>query len=343
MKIKDYIQLLTFFLLPTIGLLGSCTSEEESDSPLHEGKVPVTIQLGGQYASMSGKDAPDTRASKHTKLDDVKILNLPEGSTLWLFATGKNGGSTQTQGYVVKTGDGGVQSLYPCAQFDENGNYNEADVSKTPLFLQPGSYTFSAISPAKSSYKDRNCTIKNGEYVIATNDAWTQTQSTTYTISGNEGVILLNPLMQVTSRMKFMIKGTDKITSLAIMQAGVEIDGIQEDPNGDNYTVGDNMESKLGNKYNRIYVSAKSFATTPEGVLQGETGILPTDCRSTPVVVIMNVLVNDVPTQFSYSIVGKQFMPGYSYNYTVTLDIKDGITVANWQESSWTADIDPIN
>jgi hypothetical protein len=149
--------------------------------------------------------------------------------------------------------------------------------------------------------------------------------------------------MQVTSRMKFMIKGTDKITSLAIMQAGVEIDGIQENPNGVNYTVGANMESKLGNKYNRIYVSAQSFATTPEGVLQGETGILPTDCRSTPVVVIMNVLVNDVPTQFSYSIVGKQFLPGYSYNYTVTLDIKDGITVANWQESSWTADIDPIN
>ncbi len=66
----------------------------------------------------------------------------------------------------------------------------------------------------------------------------------------------------------------------------------------------------------------KSFITTSEGILQGETGILPTDCRSTPVVVIMNVLVNDVPTQFTYSIVGKQFLPGYSYNYTVTLDIK---------------------
>ena len=38
MKIKDYIQFLTFFLMPTIGLLGSCT-EEEGDSPLHEGTV----------------------------------------------------------------------------------------------------------------------------------------------------------------------------------------------------------------------------------------------------------------------------------------------------------------
>ena len=225
---------------------------------------------------------------------------------------------------------------------DENGNYKEEDVSKTPLFLDPGTYTFSAISPAKASYKDGTCMIKNGEYVIATNNAWTQTESTTCQISGNEGVILLNPLMQVTSRMKFLIKGTDKISDLSIMQAGVEIDGIQIDPTtGNNYTVGDNMPSKLGDKYNRIYVPAKSFITTSEGILQGETGILPTDCRSTPVVVIMNVLVNDVPTQFTYSIVGKQFLPGYSYNYTVTLDIKDGITVANWQESSWTADIDP--
>ena len=33
------------------------------------------------------------------------------------------------------------------------------------------------------------------------------------------------------------------------MQAGVEIDGIQIDPTtGNNYTVGDNMPSKLGDK-----------------------------------------------------------------------------------------------
>lgn len=340
MKARNYIQQLMLLLLP-VGLLTACLSEEEGDYSPNEGKVPVTVQLGGQYAVMSGKDAPDsnTRSTNNSALNGVKILNLTEGSTLWLFA--KTGRGTQSQGYVVKTGDGGVQSLYPCSKFDENGNYKEENVSKTPLFLAPGKYTFSAISPAKAAYQDGKCTIKNGEYVIATNDKWTQTESTTYDISGNEGVILLNPLMQVTSRMKFLIKGTSKISNLSIMQAGVEIDGIQADPTGDNYTVGDNMASKLGDKYNRLYVPANSFITTPEGVLQGETGILPTDCRSTPVVVIMNVLVNDVPTQFTYSIVGKQFLPGYSYNYTVTLDIKDGITVANWQESSWSADIDP--
>ena len=280
MKARNYIQQLILLLIP-VGLLTACLSEEEGECLPNEGKVPVTVQLGGQYAIMSGKDAPDsnTRATNNSALDGVKVLNLSEGSTLWLFA--KSGTTTQTQGYVVKTGDGGVQSLYPCSQFDENGDYKEEDVSKTPLFLNPGRYTFSAISPAKASYKDGKCIIKNGEYVIATNNTWTQTESTTCDISGNEGVILLNPLMQVTSRMKFLIKGTDKIANLSIMQAGVEIDGIQIDPtSGDNYTVGDNMPSKLGDKYNRIYVPAKNFITTSEGILQGETGILPTDCRS---------------------------------------------------------------
>ena len=65
---------------------------------------------------MSGKDAPEsnTRATNNSALNGVKILNISEGNTLWLFA--KSGSTTQTQGYVVKTGDGGVQSLYPCSQ-----------------------------------------------------------------------------------------------------------------------------------------------------------------------------------------------------------------------------------
>ena len=137
MKARNYIQQLMLLPIP-VGLLTACTSDEEGGSLPNEGKVPVTVQLGGQYAIMSGKDAPES------------------------------GSTTQTQGYVVKTGDGGVQSLYPCSQFDENGNYKEEDVSKTPLFLDPGTYTFSAISPAKASYKDGTCMIKNGEYVIAT-------------------------------------------------------------------------------------------------------------------------------------------------------------------------------
>lgn len=87
MKARNYIQQLILLLIP-VGLLTACLSEEEGECLPNEGKVPVTVQLGGQYAIMSGKDAPDsnTRATNNSALDGVKVLNLSEGSTLWLFA-----------------------------------------------------------------------------------------------------------------------------------------------------------------------------------------------------------------------------------------------------------------
>ena len=87
MKARNYIQQLMLLLIP-VGLLTACTSDEEGGSLPNEGKVPVTVQLGGQYAIMSGKDAPEsnTRATNNSALNGVKILNLSEGNTLWLLA-----------------------------------------------------------------------------------------------------------------------------------------------------------------------------------------------------------------------------------------------------------------
>ena len=84
MKARNYIQQLMLLLIP-VGLLTACTSDEEGGSLPNEGKVPVTVQLGGQYAIMSGKDAPEsnTRATNNSALNGVKILNLSEGNTLW--------------------------------------------------------------------------------------------------------------------------------------------------------------------------------------------------------------------------------------------------------------------
>ena len=75
MKARNYIQQLILLLIP-VGLLTACLSEEEGECLPNEGKVPVTVQLGGQYAIMSGKDAPDsnTRATNNSALDGVKVL-----------------------------------------------------------------------------------------------------------------------------------------------------------------------------------------------------------------------------------------------------------------------------
>ena len=55
--------------------------------------------------------------------------------------------------------------------------------------------------------------------------------------------------------------------------------------------------------------------------------------------IIMNLMVNGVPTQFTYSIVNKVLYAGYSYDYTVNVKIKDNISVANWQETSWSTEV----
>ena len=54
MKARNYIQQLMLLLIP-VGLLTACTSDEEGGSLPNEGKVPVTVQLGGQYATFCEK------------------------------------------------------------------------------------------------------------------------------------------------------------------------------------------------------------------------------------------------------------------------------------------------
>lgn len=316
-----------------VALFSACV-QEENDALPNDGKITVTPELAGMYAASPGNRS-DTRASLHPDLD--KIVNLAEGTTLRLIAkTGS--GTTTTKDYVIRTAEGGSQSLYPCV-VDNDGTITRED--KTPLYLAPGSYTFSAISPAHK-YQNGRITIDNGESVIATNNQWTQTESTTITISSNDNskVIPLNPLMQLTSRMTFTLKGDagSGVSSISVMQDGIEIDRIRENKvTLDN--VGDHIDATITDNYNRIYIKESDVKMQDDGSLKGEICLLPIDNRPTPMTVILNVMVNGVPTQFTFSIVNKKLEAGYSYDYLVTIKIKSGISVANWQETSWSATI----
>lgn len=336
-KIKHIIYQAIFFL--PILLTSACSNEEVPGQDNNGEKVPVTFRIGGQYTAMYNNQSK-TRATTNEHLTDDMILPLKEGSSVWIIAK-KSNGTTTKQGYVVKTADGGIQSLYPCSKFDENGGYNEEDVSITPLFLEEGDYTFSAVSPAKSTLEnDLTYPFDNGEYVIATNNSWTQTQATTVHITGSEGVVMLNPLMQVGSRLTFTLKPGKNIAAINLLSPGIEIDGIKK--NAPSYKVGDNLEIAMGDKYNRIFISEKDFVRNAETKeMFGEIGIIPTDCTAQHVTVTLNMEVNGVPTPYSFSIVGKQFKPGYSYNYTINVNIKDGITIATYQENSWSYDAKP--
>lgn len=322
------IHKILFIFAAMITGLTACEKDEMHESG--KGNIAIMPELPGMYAVSPG-NRTNTRAS-HPDLSS--IINLPEGSTLRLIAK-KEDGNTFIKDYAVRTSDGGSQSLYPC-KLDENGKVKE--FTKEPLYLDAGSYTFSAISPAHKYNSGNGITIDNGESVIASNSHWSQTEPITVQISKEDAskVIPLNPLMQLTARMTFTIKG-DSISSLSVMQDGIEIDRVREKAVHLN-NVGDSIEAIITANYNRVRIKETEI-TVQDKSLRGEICLLPIDNRPTPMFVILNLMVNGVPTQFTYSIVNKVLYAGYSYNYIVNLKIKDNITVANWQETSWSTDV----
>lgn len=314
--------------------LSACSAGEDTTNTSAE-LVPVTLQLPGIYNGIS------SRASTNDELAGITIYNLSVGSTLWLFSQ-ENGSNTPTiQGYLVRNSGGGAQSLYPCGTTTDNDSIriDTTKVSNVPLYLkQNTTYTFRAISPAlpMSSYS-HTFTFKDGDYAVATNDNWTETESTTMTVTGNEGIVVLKPMMQIGARMTFTINRGANISSVSVIQSGVEVDGLGD--NSVSYSVGDNLVGAVGNPYHRFFVGPAKFTKTSSEGLTADRGIIPVDCRSTSVFIILNLMVNGVPVQYSYAVKDRNFIAGHSYNYNITLSLKDNITVANWQENSWSYDI----
>jgi hypothetical protein len=180
--------------------------------------------------------------------------------------------------------------------------------------------------------------------VVASNNNYTQTAATNVTIgqNDNEKIVVLNPMLEVGARMKFTIVKGSNVSTISVIQSGIEVDGLGEDPTTYNYNVGDELSCPIGNPYNRLFVKSgfKETTTTVDGAtkdcITASLPILPVDCRSTMVYVILNVLINGVPAQYTFAVKNRYFQPAYSYDYTITLSVVDGITVANWDENSWT-------
>ncbi|MEG1565090.1 MAG: BF2992 family fimbrillin-A clan protein [Bacteroides sp.] len=335
-----------FFLLWVAAVTGLSSCQEGTVIPdgSEEGKqVAVFPQLAGMYDVTAASSGAASRATTNDFL--THIINLQEGSTLRLLAKKKDEAAARTKDYVVRTSGGGSQSLFPCVIDETTGAITSE--SKEPLFLPPGDYTFSAISPAHKYGSSHS--IGNAESVIASNNQWTQTQASSITIDNQKSsqIILLNPLMQLTARITFTLrkKPGSGISSLAVMQDGIEVDRVKEEP-VTLENVGDSIPAQVCANNKRLFIKEKDVKTIrktfdgkEEECLWGEACLLPIDNRSMPMAVILNLMVNGVPTQFTFSIVNRIFYGGYSYNYVVTVKMSDGITVANWQETSWTTTV----
>ena len=134
-------------------LLSACGQDESVEtivSPeVPEGKVEVRFTLPGMVAEPLDGFAEGSRADAVT-LENVPIKNLPDGTTLWLFAEDitpnedleegeERDGDMKPKSYVVRDIDGmfdeenrPLQQLLPC-EVDANGNIEHESDCKSYL------------------------------------------------------------------------------------------------------------------------------------------------------------------------------------------------------------------
>lgn len=243
----------------TTCLFYACSQEEVAKVPVSpevpEGKVAVTFTIPGMIAKPLDGFAEESR-SILTDLN-IPVTNLPDGTTLWLFAEdvpeGEVSESVEPKSYVVRDIDGmyddegrQLQQLLPCTVDEEGNLISETSV---PLFLTFGhTYRFRAVSPARKFVE--GATDENGEpvyafyvdnkdYVIATDDRYEETKAKVIKIdaaAADEGstgveVVEMNPLINQTAQLEFTIEPEENnpyIHSISVLPQGIEISGVQD-------------------------------------------------------------------------------------------------------------------
>lgn len=195
-----------------------------------------------------------------------------------------------------------------------------------------------------------------------------------------EAIITLQPIMHTTARITITVYGGDFISSMQPASPLFEIDRVPTEP-GDswlvdkdddkdqgeqdlftndvlNLCIGDNIKPQMGNNilYNRMYVSDDKAVqdSIPDASMipghihvpylpriQAETTVLPMDARPTPMIIRLNLFVNDVPMQFQYQ-TSQKFEAGYSYDYSATINLhQNEVYIATWNDMSWKTDVYP--
>lgn len=367
MKLKKYICMIAGILL-----FSACSERDEVPSPeVPEGMVEVRPSIAGMLtASPSAGNrtiATRTFTPDSTILADKKVLPLEEGATMWLLIDGKTQEKETyktLKSYVVK-GEGEMQRLYPCT-VDDEGNVTTEKVA--PLYIPYGTYTFKGISPARV-FLDQNgqpvsdltkvdtcrMMVQNGEYLISSDERYQQTLAEEQTIAEGQGkvqLVELKPLINQTAQLKFTLYADPNdayIHSIEMLPAGVEISGLQ-DPLAQPETahwnwspaLKDTLKAYPGNKFEKLILhgdDAQSITHKSGKELEVRASVLPTDAISTSVIVLFNIKVNDVPTQYEMMLNQKILRAAYSYHYKGKVTITDGIVAITWQHISWDANV----
>ena len=350
------------------GILTACNTEEETPVRVPEGKVQIEFQLPGSYTTLSSStqsradNLPDAGEDWHT-LPTSAVGLLPVGSTLWLSYAklnedGNTYGTPNLQGYVVGTGTGGYNTLYPCTTTQNAEGKLEINPEEigAPLYLEGGTYKFKMISPAYPVSTDLKMNIDNGMYLYSTDGRYEETYSQPILIVVNtSGVqyVKLNPIISQVARFTFTIHKGTGVYTLEPLEAGIEISGLQNpfnhgeegqlQYNWSSENIADTLVMRIGDKRSWVTLPGSELETETDGTITGDIGVLPTLTMSTPVAVLINMAVNGVPTQYMTLVNETHLLHARSYNFDWTVNVEDGqISVVTWQNQSWTTDIEGI-
>jgi len=358
-------------------LIGSCDKElpEGGGSTVPEGMVEVCPVLPGMFGAIP-REASEVRSAATRTYDDHATTNgkltdpvqLPDGSTVWLIAENTKTGKYEKNSYVVYS-SGGEEArtsfLYPC-KVDAKGDVISQE--GTPLYLKAGeTYLFYAVSPARQLDESKfaqgtvGFQIKNGEAFYANDCRYPNTfPSTPITIGEGDGsdseeavqMIELKPMINQTAQLKFRIKEGTGVHDLDIQPSGIQISGLQNDAPaagiyGDpaglywHMSQSENDEPILlqhGDKTGTY--NSYDYSIDAERRVNIEVPVLPMRNLSKPIIVLLRLKVNGVPSTYEMMLNEKDFKAGYSYGYRGLVSIEEGVTVITWQFVSWDIDVE---
>lgn len=351
----------TIIIEMALGLLAACSTTNEELIPNQNGKVRVEFQLPGTYginvshAQSRADNLPEAGEDWH-KLPDADATLLPVGSTLWLSYTKRNEDNTYSepdlQGYVVGTNASGYNTLYPCTTTEEDGKLtlNPEEIG-APLYLETGTYKFKMISPAYPINKELKMQVDNGMYLYSTDGRYKETSAQAEEIIVNTtGVqyIKLKPIISQVARFTFSIEKGEGVNRLEPLAAGIEISGLQNpamhgeklEYNWSSENIADTLVMHLGDKRSWVTLPGDELQVDGNGTITGNIGVLPTLTMSTPIIILINMAINGVPTQYMTLLNEQMLLHARSYNLNWEVSVEeDKIHVVTWQNQSWVTDL----
>jgi hypothetical protein len=337
--------------------------------------LPTCYGYVGTARTRADGDNAETSSSESTTTTERRFLNndgkectaqfLDIGQTIWLTYRNVTDGTTNaeevTKPYVVR-GYADTRSLFACGtrdSVDEEGHkwlLPNSEESESPLYLPVGTYNFRVMAPALPILREEGETnycsvIENGVYFSASDERYANTKGFDQKVtSDNTGAgvlrIALNPMVWQVARLKFTIaKDKDSPSfDLGVLPAGIEISGLQHPYTEDgkhtyfNWRSGtDTIPMKRGDKSEWVRIQGED-CTLSGDTIYADVAVLPTNAMSTTIVILFNLTINGVPTQFETHIDQKILQHGHSYGMNVRVSLSTGISAMTWYNDSWTTE-----